>query len=49
MISILAWYKMILRVGENKVKHLVDLYNAGMLPEKLRLALEIVEGLSLED
>jgi hypothetical protein len=49
MIGIIVWYKMILRIHESKIKRLVDLYNLGFLPKNLRKALEIIEGLPIED
>ena len=48
-ISIRAWYKHLLITPEDKIKRLVDLYNDGRLPPNLRAALEIVDGLPIED
>lgn len=47
---VLEWYKFFLFTME--IGHLlfyIDLYNAGRLPQNARKALEIIEGLSLED
>jgi hypothetical protein len=49
MIDIRAWYKIILRISESKLMHLIDLYNLGFLSQNLRKALEIIEGLPIED
>lgn len=49
MITIRAWYKMILRVPDQRIKRLVDLYNQNFLPKNLRLALEMIDGLPMDD
>lgn len=45
MWTTLRWFKLFLWLSEKAFKRIIDLYNAGLLPDNARLALESIEAL----
>lgn len=47
--TIIAWYRMFLRINETAFKQAINLYNMGLFSDNARKALEIIDGLPMDD